>query len=122
MLNITNIPSARVLLVDDDKRVTRDWYRFLLNLFELTGGGKHSATLTLPTPIVVGTSPFTYTNTSGGPLEVVISGGGVSKLQLSRDNTLFYDTGSYYGMFTLAAGDELRVTYIAAPTMTAVTQ
>ena len=122
MLNITNIPSARVLLVDDDKRVTRDWYRFLLNLFELTGGGKHSATLTLPTPIVVGASPFTYTNTSGGPLEVVISGGGVSKLQLSRDNTLFYDTGSYYGMFTLAAGDELRVTYIAAPTMTAVTQ
>jgi hypothetical protein len=71
---------------------------------------------------LVGTSPFTYTNTSGGPLEVVISGGGVSKLQLSRDNTLFYDTGSYYGMFTLAAGDKLRVTYIAAPTMTAVTQ
>jgi hypothetical protein len=48
----------------------------------------------------------------------MISGGGISKLEFSRDGVTYYDTGSYYGMFTLSPFDQLRVTYVSAPNMT----
>jgi hypothetical protein len=50
----------------------------------------------------------------------MISGGGVSALEFSRDGTNFYDTGSYYGMFSLSPADMLRVTYVSAPVMTLI--
>lgn len=38
--NITNIPAARVPFIDDKTGlISREWYRFLFNLFTLTGGG-----------------------------------------------------------------------------------
>ena len=44
--NITNIPPPRVPLIDDRTGLmSREWYRFLLNLFTLTGGGSNSTTL-----------------------------------------------------------------------------
>lgn len=44
--NITNITPPRVPLVDDRTGlISREWYRFLLNLFTLTGSGNSSATL-----------------------------------------------------------------------------
>jgi hypothetical protein len=50
----------------------------------------------------------------------MVSGGGVSKLEFSRDGTTFYDTGSYYGMFTLSPSDTLRVTYTQIPLLTLI--
>lgn len=75
---------------------------------------------TPPTSIVVGASPFLYTNITGNNVDVMISGGGISALAFSRDGSTFYDTGSYYGMFSLSPSDMLRVTYISAPVMTLI--
>lgn len=46
MLNVTNIPAARVPFVDPDTGLmTREWYRFLYNSFLLSGGGSNQTTL-----------------------------------------------------------------------------
>ena len=46
MLDITNIPPPRVPLIDERTGLmSREWYRFLLNLFRLTGGGTNDTTL-----------------------------------------------------------------------------
>lgn len=71
-----------------------------------------------PFSISVGVSPYTYTATQS--LDVIVSGGGVSQLEFSRDGITFYTTGSFYGMFQLAVNDLLRVTYSTAPTMIGV--
>jgi hypothetical protein len=47
MLNITQIPADRVAFIDEKTgRISREWYRFLLNLFNLTGGGSNPVSLT----------------------------------------------------------------------------
>lgn len=44
--NITNIPAPRVPLIDDRTGLmSREWYRFFLNLFTLTGSGSDTTTL-----------------------------------------------------------------------------
>lgn len=75
---------------------------------------------TPPTSIFVGASPFLYTNITNGNVDVLISGSGVSALDFSRNSTTFYDTGSYYGMFSLSPADMLRVTYSSTPVMTLI--
>jgi len=46
MPNTTNITPPRVPMVDPDTGiVTRDWYRFFVNLFRLTGNGTNTTTL-----------------------------------------------------------------------------
>jgi hypothetical protein len=45
--NITNIPPPRVPFIDERTGfVSREWYRFLLNLFDLTGAGTNPTSLT----------------------------------------------------------------------------
>jgi hypothetical protein len=57
MLNVTQIPADRVAFIDEKTgRVSREWYRFLLNLFMLTGGGSSNVTLT---DLMVGPPPTT---------------------------------------------------------------
>lgn len=47
MPNITSIPAPRVPFVDDRTGlISREWYRFMLNLFTLTGSGTSDLTLT----------------------------------------------------------------------------
>jgi hypothetical protein len=44
--NITNIPAPRVPLIDERTGLmSREWYRFFLNLFTLTGSGSDTTTL-----------------------------------------------------------------------------
>lgn len=44
--NITNIPAPRVELIDPKTGLlAREWYRFFLNLFQLTGGGTNETSL-----------------------------------------------------------------------------
>ena len=46
MLNITNIPAPRVPFLDERTGLmAREWYRFFLNLFILTGSGNNPTTL-----------------------------------------------------------------------------
>ena len=160
MPNITNIPAARVEVIDQRTGLmSREWYRFFLNLFQLTGNGSTDVTLedlqlapvptdpaaqvdalrtelgvqpptippqsftnysAQPSAIFVGASPFTYINTTGYPADVIVSGGGVSLLEFSRNGVTFFSTGSFYGMFTLSPYDRLRVTYQTPPQMTLV--
>jgi len=160
MPNITNIPASRVEIIDERTGLmSREWYRFFLNLFQLTGNGSTDVTLqdlqlapiptdfssdidalrtefgiqppsipsqadsnytTQPSAIVVGATPFTYVNTTGYAGDVIVSGGGVSALDFSRDGTTFFSTGSFYGMFALSPNDRLRVAYQTAPQMTLV--
>lgn len=45
--NLTNITPPRVPLIDERTGlITREWYRFFLNLFRLTGGGNNVTSLT----------------------------------------------------------------------------
>lgn len=145
MLNITNITPPRVPLTDERTGlISREWYRFFLNLFTLTGSGQSSTTLTdlqqevfnlqlgpapsqttKPAPgqlsaITITASPFTYVNSSVYAVDVMISGGGISNLEICRNGGTFFNTGSYYGMFALSPSDTLRVTYVSPPTMTLI--
>ena len=44
--NITNIPAPRVPIIDERTGLmSREWYRFFFNLFNLTGGGSSSTTI-----------------------------------------------------------------------------
>lgn len=44
--NTTNIPPARVPFIDDRTGLmSREWYRFLLRLFSITGGGNNAVSL-----------------------------------------------------------------------------
>jgi hypothetical protein len=45
-LNVTKLPAPRVALIDPATGlISREWYRFFLNLFELTGSGSNPTTL-----------------------------------------------------------------------------
>jgi len=45
-LNVTKLPAPRVALIDPTTGlVSREWYRFFLNLFDLTGAGSNPTTL-----------------------------------------------------------------------------
>jgi hypothetical protein len=47
MLDITNIPPPRVPFIDErNGLMSREWYRFFLSLFRLTGSGTNDLTLT----------------------------------------------------------------------------
>ena len=158
--------------------ISREWYRFFFNLFNLTGGGSNADSLQdvqlgppatdtgpiydalqdaavsnpggatafaavlqtqiqglsltppridevpgwliLPRGITVGASPFTFQNTTGRSIDVIVSGGAVSAIAFSRDNVTFYGVGLTSGVFWLSPNDRLRVTYTVAPTLTLV--
>ena len=74
-LNITNIPAPRVPFIDERTGLmAREWYRFFLNMFVLTGSGSNPTTLDelqLAPPVqpIIG-----VTSVSGSP-PVVSSGG-----------------------------------------------
>jgi len=203
--NITNIPAPRVPLIDERTGLmAREWYRFFLNLFNLTGSGSNAISLQdlqigppnelgqqialgqqidgalavpdgslqesqiaeiqkqingalaapngstqeshiadfqkqvealaleppfageppgwsiLPRGVTVGASPFTFQNTTGRPMDLIVTGGVVSAIDFSRDNITFYSVGQTAGVFWLSPYDYLRVTYTATPTITLV--
>ena len=199
MLNITNIPAPRVPITDAESGVmSREWYRFFFNLFNLTGAGSNPTSLSdlqvgpppsqeinfslqfdegklgppvqdqsgtieaaatqavlaamvadqsgavqaavnqgilaamvaqdpplsrrwvQPTAITLGASPYTYQNTTGASVDVIVSGGGVKKLQFTRNGSTLYDSGSFYGLFQLSPYDQLKITYATAPTVTLI--
>lgn len=121
MNNLTSITPPRVPLTDPKTGlISREWFRFFLSLFQASGSGTVPAN---PTTVVLTESPSTYVNTSTNYGDIIISGGGVTKLEYSRDGTNFYNTGSYYGMFSLAPNDQLRISYIEpAPTVTFISR
>lgn len=86
------------------------------------------ATVITPIPIepvssaVLTGSPFTYENTNAYVVDLLIGGtvGGVTDLKFSRDGIVWYNTGSFYGQFTLSPNDSIQITYVTAPDVTII--
>ena len=61
-------------------------------------------------------SPFIYQAPKKGYL--VISGGTVTSIMISRTPPTYYLTGQTSGVIPVAQGDTVKITYTAAPTVT----
>lgn len=72
-----------------------------------------------PTAITPTGSPFTWANPVSGPVQVVISGGTVTAINLVVGG-VDYLVGLIAGAVTVRAGASIKVTYVVAPTMTYV--
>lgn len=68
----------------------------------------------------VGASPFTWQNTGNGPAIVVVSGGTVTIISISRDGSTYDVSGLIAGTFVVNARDSIRITYAVAPTVFSV--
>ena len=84
-LNITNLPSSRVEFIDPRTGLmSREWYRFFLNLFTLTGGGNNQTSLDdlqLAPPFVPssgGTGTVTSVGTAGTVNGITLTGGTIT--------------------------------------------
>lgn len=70
-LNITNIPSNRIEFIDPRTGlVSREWYRFFLNLFNLAGAGSNQVSLD---ELQIGPPPMESTGSGGGGTGTVTS-------------------------------------------------
>jgi hypothetical protein len=85
--NITQIPSNRVEIIDSRTGlVSREWYRFFLNIFNLAGSGGNQVSLDdlqigpppQPTTASAGTGTVTSVDVSGGTTGLTTSGGPVT--------------------------------------------
>lgn len=109
------IPNAGTRPLDNGGAFTPPWWRFLSSLASEAAG----PTRANPAPVSVGPSPYIYRAAVSGAL--MVQGGGVSALEFTRDGLTWYALGNFYGMFPMAAGDQIRVTYpAAAPVLTFV--
>ena len=82
--------------------------------------GSTAPAVTLPANQAVGASPYVYVNASGVRQQVLVSGGTVTAVEVSRDGTNYFPAGVLAGSITLNPGDRVRVTYAVAPTMTLI--
>lgn len=57
-----------------------------------------------------------FTNTEAVPVAICINGGTITVIEVTRDQTTWYQVGTNRGQFVLAPGDALRMTYSVAPT------
>jgi hypothetical protein len=101
-----NNPPFNENIIDDSKRVARGWITWFTSV---SGGGAVST----PT---VGASPFTYKNGTIIRQQVLVTGGTVSSVQLSRDNSTFVTLPANQAV--LFPGDYLKITYTVLPTLT----
>ncbi|CAB4166141.1 hypothetical protein UFOVP839_18 [uncultured Caudovirales phage] len=78
--NITNIPAPRVPFIDERTgTISREWYRFLFNIFGLTGSGTNVTSLTdlqyAPATVLTGANGTVTGVTATSP---VVSSGGIA--------------------------------------------
>ena len=103
-----SFPSINVPMVDEKGFISRSWYQFLVFLWNNTQRG--AVTPHEETP---GASPWTYTMDITG--ELLIFGGSVQQITLSRDGANFYDVGLTSGPVSAVLGDQIKITYTAVP-------
>jgi hypothetical protein len=117
MLNAdTDIPSSRVPLLDEvTGLISRQWYRYFLALLN---SDVNYTPQSNPVNVPLTTSPLTIGNDTQRPVDIMISGGGVIKVEFQRGTGTKYNTGSYYGMFGLSPSDALTITYSGTPIVT----
>ena len=88
--NVTNIPAPRVPFIDERTgTISREWYRFLFNLFGLTGSGTNVTSLTdlqyAPATVLTGANGTVTGVTATSP--VVSSGGIVPNISMPAATT-----------------------------------
>lgn len=112
-LNITNLPSSRVEFIDPRTGLmSREWYRFFLNLFTLTGGGNNQTSLDdlqLAPPFV----PATAGGGSGTVTSVDVSGG-TTGLTTTGGPITTSGTITFAGTLAVASGGTGQITASAA--------
>jgi hypothetical protein len=72
-----------------------------------------------PFSIAAGASPFTWTNALGVRVLIVVSGGIVTAISITRLG-ISTSLGLTSGSFILDPGDSITVTYTAAPSMVGI--
>lgn len=115
-LNITNIPSNRVEFIDPRTgMVSREWYRFFLNLFNLAGGGGNQTSLD---DLQIGPPPQPDTGGGGGGTGTVTSvdmtvptGLSVSGNPITTSGTLAVTYTAGYAIPTTAKQTEWDTAY-----------
>lgn len=75
-----------------------------------------------PVAITPPASTVAYQNTTAYPMQILVQGGTVTLISISRDNTTYYDIGVIAGAVMLAPNDYIKLTYSVAPTMTGFPQ
>jgi hypothetical protein len=114
-LNITNIPSARVEIIDSRTgMISREWYRFFLNLFNLAGNGGNQISLD---DLQIG-PPSADTTGSGGGTGTVTSvamtvptGLSVAGSPITTSGTLAVTYGAGYAIPTTASQTQWDTAY-----------
>jgi len=61
-------------------------------------------------------STVAFVNNDPWPVSLIIDGGTITVVQISRDQATWYQAGVGRGQYLLAPGDALRMTYTVAPT------
>lgn len=111
-VNITNIPSARVDFIDPRTGLmSREWYRFFLNLFNLTGAGNNPTSLDdlqIGPPTGGGESAF---GTVTSVAMTVPTGLAVTGSPITSAGTLAVTYGSGYAIPTTAKQAEWDTAY-----------
>ena len=80
-----------------------------------------SNSTTAPFAITPPGTGIAYQNTTNYPLQVLVSGGTVNAISISRDDATYYDAG-WSTTVMLAPNDYIKLTYSVAPTMTGFPQ
>jgi hypothetical protein len=114
--NITNIPSARVEIIDSRTgMISREWYRFFLNLFNLAGNGGNQTSLD---DLQIGPPPSADTTSSGGGTGTVTSvamtvptGLSVAGSPITTSGTLAVTYGAGYAIPTTASQTQWDTAY-----------
>jgi hypothetical protein len=120
--NITNIPSNRVDFIDQRTGLmSREWYRFFLNLFNLTGAGNNPTSLDdlqIGPPVGGGETTFgtvTSVQVSGGTTGLTTSGGPITSAgTITLAGTLDVDNGGTGATTAGAARTNLGATTIGS--------
>ena len=115
--NITNIPSARVEIIDSRTgMISREWYRFFLNLFNLAGNGGNQTSLD---DLQIGPPPSADTTTGGGGgtgtvtsvAMTVPTGLSVAGSPITTSGTLAVTYGAGYAIPTTASQTQWDTAY-----------
>lgn len=112
MPNIINPPTA-TMKQDFTSPIWQNW--FLRVAVAIRGTIKQ-----LPYSVTVPASGAAFQNTNPFPIDVIITGGTVTAISISRDGTNYYNIGVTSGIVNLSPLDYLEVTYSATPTITGI--
>jgi len=109
MPDISNIPSARVPVLDDKGLMTRQWYRYFFNLFNLTNAGS-SPTNANDLALAPAPQPSTGANLSGATGTLGTANGGTGLAATPSNGQLLIGNGTGFSLNTLTAGTGVTLT------------